>query len=87
MGEEQKKEQSPLNPEFSSRKLNELGLQRYYEIQNRFNDLLNQLMLICPPGREFAIVKTKLEEASFFAQKASSLNTLHQYDQTPAVDG
>lgn len=63
------------SPLFSVHLLNELGLKKAAVIADAFNGLLWQLQsggtnALCPEGREFAIVKTKLEEACFFAKKA-----------------
>ena len=59
-----------VNPLFSFHKLNEDGIQRAVAIAKAFDELLKTLNEICPDGREFSIVKTKLEEASFFAKKS-----------------
>jgi hypothetical protein len=50
--------------------LNDLGKKRAAEIASAFDQLLESLATHCPAGREFAIVKTKLEEACFFAKKS-----------------
>jgi hypothetical protein len=59
-----------VDPLFQVHKLNEGGLQRAQELADRFNGLLVELNRLLPEGREFSIVKTKLEEAAFFAKKA-----------------
>lgn len=55
---------------FQVHRLNEDGLKKAEEIAGAFNNCLINLRGMCPEGREFAIVKTKLEEAAFFAKKA-----------------
>lgn len=58
------------NEEFSVHIVNTDGLAMAKLIAQDFNALLNRLKTVCEPGREFAIAKTKLEEACFFAKKA-----------------
>jgi len=66
-------------PEFSVHMLNELGKIRAGEIAAGFSNLLNELEEICGyDGREMAIVRTKLEEASFFAKKAMAVQRINQ---------
>lgn len=61
-------EQDPL---FQFHKLNSDGMNKAIEIAEIFTTCLNDLRDLCPEAtREFSIVKTKLEEASFFAKKA-----------------
>ena len=60
-----------IDPIFQVHKLNEKGLARAFDIASAFNNLLVTLgALGLGTGREFSIVKTKLEEACFFARKA-----------------
>lgn len=61
-----------MHAAFEVHRLNQLGMQRAGDIAKAFDDLLNQLKTNGCDGspREFAIVVTKLEEASFFAKKA-----------------
>ncbi len=58
-----------MDPLFQVHRLNPGGLAKAEFVANAFDDLLSNLMAHVPPGREFAIVKTKLEEACFFAKK------------------
>jgi hypothetical protein len=55
---------------FQVHMLTDEGKRKAVDIANHFDLLLHQLARLCPEGREFAIVKTKLEEACFFAKKA-----------------
>jgi hypothetical protein len=58
------------DPLFRVHKLNDAGLSKAQQIAESFDALLNSLTAICPAGREWAIVRTKLEEAAFFAKKS-----------------
>lgn len=57
------------NPEFEVHLLNEAGIAKAKSIANQFDSLLDALKDVIPASRELSIVKTKLEEASFFAKK------------------
>jgi hypothetical protein len=59
-----------MYPAFEVHMLNESGKGKALQIAGDFSALLGSLALICPEGREMSIVKTKLEEACFFAKKA-----------------
>lgn len=59
-----------VSPLFQFHKLNASGIVKANAVGLSFADLLEKLESICPQGREFAIVKTKLEEACFFAKKS-----------------
>lgn len=65
-------------PEFETHRLNADGLQKAAAIAGEFAGLLSKLTVLCIEGRELAIVRTKLEEACFFAKKAMALNLVNQ---------
>ncbi len=67
-----------MNPAFEVHMLNERGKVAAGNIAILFNDLLAALETDLPNGRELAIVKTKLEEACFFAKKAVASNPDNQ---------
>jgi hypothetical protein len=58
-----------MQREFKVHVLNERGKQKANAIAETFNDALERLMMFVPPCRELALVRTKLEEACFFAKK------------------
>lgn len=62
--------EAPLRPEFQVHILNDAGVEAAKNLARLFSDHLDAVEKVCQPGREFAIVKTKLEEACFFAKKA-----------------
>lgn len=65
--------------EFAVHLLNDLGKDRAGLIAEEFTILLNHLELINgTSGREMAIVRTKLEEAAFFAKKAMAVRPENQ---------
>lgn len=59
-----------VDPLFQFHRLNDDGIKKANYIAEAFDTCLSTVRAMCPEGREFAIVKTKLEEASFFAKKA-----------------
>jgi hypothetical protein len=65
---------------FQFHRLNEHGIHEAQTIAEAFDTLLNHLRILCPEGREFSIVQTKLEEASFFAKKAMANDRANQAD-------
>jgi hypothetical protein len=67
------------DPLFRAHKLNETGLANANLITNAFNELLDKITPLCLlSGRELALVRTKLEEASFFAKKAMAIDPANQ---------
>lgn len=64
--------------EFATHVLNDDGIAKAKHIQNVFDSCLNSLEEVCMVGREFSIVRTKLEEACFFAKKAMAINLANQ---------
>lgn len=72
-----------MNKEFQTHLLNQAGITKSQAIADAFDRLLRELTdprvtdplplyttALCPPGRETSILRTKLEEACFFAKKA-----------------
>ena len=58
---------------FESVVLKPEGIRRRQVIHKNFATLLRTLAFLVPEGREFSLVKTKLEEASFFAVRGMAL--------------
>lgn len=63
-----------MNPLFRTHKLSPSGFTKAIAIAKAFDTLLGTLEAYCTNGREFAILKTKLEEACFFAKKAMAID-------------
>lgn len=74
-----------MNKEFSTTKVTPEGVQKINQSRTIFDNALEELKAICPEGREFALVKTKLEEASFFAVKAISYANVGTEDSYKAA--
>lgn len=70
-----------MNKEFEVHKLNEPGINNAKKIASMFNQLIEELKTVCPDGREFSIVRTKLEEACFFAKKSMASRTFNQAEE------
>lgn len=68
-----------MDPLFEVHRLNEEGLRKADNLARTFDTLLTHLKTLCPENtREFSIVKTKLEEACFFAKKSLAMNPVNQ---------
>lgn len=67
-----------MDPLFEVHKLNPVGFMKADSIADAFDTLLYRLKQLCPEGRELSIVKTKLEEAAFFAKKAMANDPANQ---------
>jgi hypothetical protein len=60
-----------LHQEFQVHLLNEQGIAKAQSLATVFDDTLTELETLCgTQGRYMSLVRTKLEEASFFAKKA-----------------
>jgi len=75
-----------MNKEFEVHKLNDKGMRLATEIAAIFDGCLNQLSTYCAPGREWSLVRTKMEEACFFAKKAMASDGANCAG-SPAPDG
>lgn len=72
-----------INSLFQVNRLNEDGMKKADEIAFQFDALYTKLAKLCPTeGREISIVKTKLEEACFYAKKSVALNVKNQQKGT-----
>lgn len=74
-----------MHQAFRVHMLNEKGKGLASEIAGAFDELAARLFLICPQGRELAIVMTKLEEACFFAKKAIANVEANQADAATTI--
>ncbi len=60
--------------------LNEDGIRKALNIANAYEDILAYLETVCIEGRDLAIVRTKLQEASFFSKRAMAMSELNHKD-------
>lgn len=58
-----------MDAAFQTHVLTDDGLTKARNLAQDFNALLDRVKEVVPDGRELAIVRTKLEEACFFAKK------------------
>jgi hypothetical protein len=66
-----------INKLFDSPQITDEGIEKIKHCRNEFSLFLNALSVLDPNGgREFSIVKTKLEEACFFMNKSIANNNL-----------
>lgn len=74
-----------MHQAFRVHMLNEKGKSLASEIAGAFDELATRLASVCPLGREFAIVVTKLEEACFFAKKSIANVEANQADAATTI--
>lgn len=68
-----------IRKEFTVHKLNDVGMGRAKGLASTFTDFLDNLEAMCGvDGREMAIVRTKLEEASYYAKRAIAVKPENQ---------
>lgn len=72
-----------IRPEFEYHALNERGIAACEKIRGDFTELLTQLEATIPPGRERALVTTKLQEACTWAVRAVAVQPSHQAADLP----
>lgn len=58
-----------IRPEFAVQMLNAAGKRKALDLAEVFSEALEQIEFLGVTGRELALVKTKLEEASYFAKR------------------
>lgn len=64
-----------VRPEFTVHMLNDEGKEKARKIAVLMSDCLHNLEAVCgSQGREMSIVRTKFEEAGFFAKKAMAVD-------------
>ena len=63
-----------MSNDFKFIALNDKGRAECQKVEEVFNNAYAILQGLCPSCREFNLVFTKLQEASYFAKKAVSLN-------------
>ena len=72
-----------MDPLFTVHMLNETGKTKATKIAYVFTNCLHELETLCnTKSREFSLVRTKLEEASFFAKKSMASCSENQVVET-----
>jgi len=72
-----------LRAEFIVHRLNQDGMERVARVAVLYSDLLQELEALAgSAGREMSIVRTKLEEAAFFTNRAIALRDIYQQPPT-----
>lgn len=68
-----------IRDEFKSHILSDGGLRKAEEIGSTFTEALDKLESICgKDGREMALVRTHLQDASFYAKRAMAVRPENQ---------
>lgn len=67
-----------MRQEFGVHILNEVGIEKATVLAHVFSNALDAIEKLIPPGRELALVVTKLQEASFFAKRGVALDATNQ---------
>lgn len=75
-----------IRKEFEVHMLNEVGKEKARHLAEIFSHALDQIEAIAGTGgREIAIVRTKLEEAAFFAKRAMAQQAENQQEVVPSM--
>ena len=73
--------ETKIRPEFTVHMLNDCGKSKATAIAQTLTSTLDDLESICgKDGREMAVVRTKLEEACFFAKRAMAQRAENQQE-------
>ena len=64
--------------EFQVHMLNDDGIAKANGLAEIFSSTLDAIEKLVPPGRERALVVTKLQEASFFAKRGIAIDPANQ---------
>ncbi len=74
-----------IRDEFKSHLLNQQGIDKSIAIAEKYSDLLNDLDALvrsCPANaREASLMRTTLQDSSFWARRALALHPAHQSEQ------
>jgi len=70
--------ENKIRPEFQYHQLNEQGVAACNSIRGQFTNLLDLIEAMVPPGRERALVVTKLQEACNWAVRAAAVQPANQ---------
>ena len=74
-----------MRSEFSVHLLNPQGIKKAEALAEVFSVALSGIEALCgPEGREMAIVKTKMQEAAFFAKRAMAIRVENQKEGPPS---
>jgi hypothetical protein len=76
-------DRSQVHPAFAVHLLNAEGVEKSKAVRCGFSDLLYRLEELLEPGRELALVRTKLEEAQQFAVRAVAIAPANQATLQP----
>lgn len=71
-----------VRPEFTVHLLNAAGLDKARALGESFSRLLTEVEEMIPPGRERALVTTKLQEAAFWAKRGMAIDVTNQDART-----
>lgn len=78
---------SGVDPLFAFHKLNAVGQKKAQDLAISFDVMLRDIEQISPlGGREGAIVRSRLEEACFYAKKAMALQAVNQVEEGTAAN-
>lgn len=69
---------SGVREEFVWHELSDAGIKQCLLVKQAFSELLTKIEALVPGGRELALVKTKIQEASHWANQGVASSKMHQ---------